>query len=391
LASEFDLIYQHQYGELALVMYDMLTDSNNQNNILNTAYRIMSVKVEEVTDDEYDDPNHDYDTHQYELSEYKYNKNELLKQGIDCDKLVYEDYLDDAHMGFITDNMKIIPSIFKREYINLIKNTENETVSRSINEKSYEDEDSVYTIINLINVGLDRVPAYLKKYSALHDMELSGNNFTNINKQDFPQDVGRLILKNCKNLTVLDAENLPNLKQLNLEGCSNVTKVGVTFFNQRNFDLSVVGTSITSTEQIILPQGEIKGVLRIKIPTSYKSFKCNNRSINIHYYVSGPMINVTTFYGMGLKTDFATYGSNVLMLRQELFPNIKEVLKVIDAYKAIYKKYPEFITDKTLEYFYNALQPTNLEMFEYYINKMKSQYNIKDADMFGLLVNLLSK
>jgi len=399
LRLEFDLIYKHQSEELLKVILEFI--NYNHDEPINKAYHIVSRRPDAITDDDYDDPNYDYDEVTYNFAQYYTNdKNALLNSsGIDCDKLTFIDGFD----NFVKNSMKTSPDIFKDVYVRGINTIPDGNLSRTLTEKSHYEEDDVNSIIRLGGVGLTKVPAYLKKYTDLDDIDLKLNNFVTINKHDFPLKVkGRLDLSRCEKLVSLGADNIPTVKSLDLNGCkafrsisypSLDTKILINHLNE--YHLNIIDTLITSTEQIILPSGDLSDyTLAITIPLNYTSFKCNNTSMVIRYEVHNQLTNITTFLGMGIETYFyMKHSAGVYQLDIDKYiPNINNAKAVYDAYIQIISKYTNLLTNKSLKNLYNAIQPTSLQQFESVLNKIKTyNMNSEDASNIGLLYKLLMR
>lgn len=401
LEAEFDLLLQYQINELADALRDLIMHDGMDP--LLQAFWLLEKTPNDITDEEYEDSDFAYDEATYDKSQHDYEKQQLLKtHGINIDDFTFDPKWPDTRevglfLVFIRFNLKKLPQMFKTAYVRRINNITDGEVFRKLVYQSNPEADDVVTKVKLANANLSKVPAYIKKYTALDDIDLSGNNFTTINTEDFPEKIGALDLSYCEKLTTLEPNNIPTTYSLILKGCKNLQKVHYGEINKRAYViyLNIKETAINSTEQIILPEGDLSDyIFSIKISPSHKSLKCNNTSANIRYLTDQALVNINTFYGMGENTYFYmehAQGMYDLNLDQYI-PNIDSAKDVRKAYDLIYNKYKDFLTNKTLESVYNSIQPKTLDEFEMAINRIKSgNISRQDVKNLALLIRLLKK
>jgi hypothetical protein len=71
-------------------------------------------------------------------------------------------------------------------------------------------------------------------------------------------------------------------------------------------------------------------------------------------------------------------------------PNIPNAQMTYDAYRAIFLKYPDLLTNKTLGHIYNAIKPTSLYFFELVVKGVIGRgIDVEQVHNIALLMSLL--
>jgi hypothetical protein len=281
--------------------------------------------------------------------------------------------------------------VFKDCYVRCIENHKDGTVQRTLLPHTHPEADSVFKTVKLHGLKLTRIPHYFKKYTEFTTVDLSTNNFTELNTSDFPEKVEHLNLSFCENLVSIKPNALPLTNTLDFTGCKKLTTLHYPIkvnHGDNRCTLYLLDTAITSMDKITFKlDGKLAAPLTIALPINFSSFESvDNKMAGINdvvYNINEIQDRLTSFIGakinpinkkvIVLYQKFDRMKSIGLAMPedektfQEYFPNIKNAYKKYNAYKEIYKKY-DVISDPKLNQLYKLIYPQSLMEFEFVLN-----------------------
>jgi hypothetical protein len=293
---------------------------------------------------------------------------------------------------FLNLKKQELHQVFRDCYVRCIQNHKDGTVQRTLLPKAHPEADHfIFKTVKLSGLKLTRIPYYLKKFTEFTTVDLSDNDFIELNTPDFPEKVEHLNLSFCKNLVSIKPNALPLTNTLDFTGCTNLNTLHYPIkvnHGDNRCTLYLLDTAITSMDKITFKlDGKLAAPLTIVLPINFSSFESvDNKMAGINdvvYKFNEIQNELTSFIGAKLnpinKKVIALYQkfdrSKSLGLDvpenektfQEYFPNIKNAYKKYNAYKEIYKKY-DVISDPKLNQLYKLIDPQSLMEFEFVLN-----------------------